>query len=451
LLKRYGQAFLVLLILLDLLAIAVAWFAASRLFPSSSSYPTVMSALLGLLVYSRVGLYVPKRTVSLAREAMSIQQGVFLSWCLTYVCVSLSSELPHSRRFMICALAFWLVLAFLTRMLGRTFLRYLRSRGYNLRRAAIVGAGRLGQRLHATLSQNSWTGIEVSYFLDDGPTGRTVRDCSVLGCLESIETTLQQYPVDIVFVALSKTDPARLRQIVDRLSEIPVDLRVVPDLLAVQFLRHDVTLLDDLPVISLTDSPQTGWNSSLKSVFDRMAALVALSVFLPPMALIAILVKFTDAGPVFYRQTRAGLGGKPFEMLKFRTMRLNAEAATGPVWAVPNDPRVTPFGRLLRRTSLDELPQLINVLRGEMSLVGPRPERPELIGRLKDRVPRYVLRHHVKPGMTGWAQIHGMRGDTSLRKRIQYDLFYVKNWSFAMDLWILLLTPVRGLVNANAY
>jgi exopolysaccharide biosynthesis polyprenyl glycosylphosphotransferase len=273
----------------------------------------------------------------------------------------------------------------------------------------------------------------------------------VRGPADRMERILQEDPVDIVFVAMSKAPQERISEVINRLSAMPVHLCVVPDLLAVQLLCHEAAPLDDLSIISLTQSPQDGWNSILKSIFDRIMALSALVLLAIPMLVIALLIKLSSSGPVFYRQVRVSLGGRAFEMFKFRTMSQNAEAATGPVWAIPDDPRVTRLGRLLRRTSLDELPQLINVLRGDMSLVGPRPERPELIGRLTTRIPRYSLRHHVKSGMTGWAQIHGMRGCTSLHKRIQYDLFYVRNWSFALDLWILLLTPFRGLLSPNAY
>jgi putative colanic acid biosynthesis UDP-glucose lipid carrier transferase len=189
----------------------------------------------------------------------------------------------------------------------------------------------------------------------------------------------------------------------------------------------------------------------LKRAFDLLVSAVSLPLLVLPMLLIALGVKWSSPGPVFYRQERASLGGKPFQILKFRTMVVDAEKSVGPVWAFDNDSRATRFGRFLRRTSLDELPQLLNVLWGDMSLVGPRPERPELIERFRHQVPRYMLRHHVKAGLTGWAQVHGLRGRTSLRKRIQYDLYYIRHWTFGLDLWILALTPFRGLVNPNAY
>ena len=217
-------------------------------------------------------------------------------------------------------------------------------------------------------------------------------------------------------------------------------------LLSFHFLRHDVTQLDNLPIISLTHSPQHGWNSTLKAAFDLVVSSIALMVVAAPMFLIALAIKLTSRGPVFYRQKRTSLGGKEFKIIKFRTMIHNAEAQTGAIWALARDPRVTLLGGILRRTGLDELPQLLNILTGTMSLIGPRPERPEFIERFGEQVPRYMLRNQVKAGLTGWAQVHGLRGRTSLRKRLQYDLHYVTNWTFGLDLRILLMTAFRGFV-----
>ena len=465
-LKRHNQLMLSLLGLSDMATAVAAWVAAYFLrvvwgnlglsrfevpaFEEALPY-VLLSVVLCPLVYGRLGLYGPKRTMSFFRELAGVVRAVLLIWVLTYLVASLTRHAPLSRLMMLSMPIPWLILAMGSRAIGRAGLRYLRSRGANLRSAAIIGAGRLGQKLQQTLSRNTWTGIVVAYFIDDDPRGRKIDNLAVRGPTGEAEQILAAHPVDIVFVAMSKADHGRLEQVMNQLSATNVDLQVVPDLLAVQFLRHEVSQLDDLSIISLTYSPQEGWNGLLKSSFDFVACALALIVLAGPMLIIAAAIKLASKGPVLYRQTRASLGGKAFKMLKFRTMKVDAEATTGPVWTVPNDPRVTSLGRLLRKTSLDELPQLINILLGDMSLVGPRPERPELIERFKDQVPHYMLRHHVKAGITGWAQIHGMRGHTPLRKRIQYDLFYIRNWSFALDLWILLLTPFRGLINANAY
>ena len=454
-----------LLGLIDLLAVAAAWAVAYALrlveghvgltahappgFDEFLPY-LLLSLALCPLVYNRMNLYGPKRAMSLFRELAAVCRAVFVIWVITYLITSLMRETPLSRLMMLSMLPVWLALASLARGAGRLTLRRFRARGRNIRTAAIIGAGRLGQKLHQSLARNAWAGIVVNYFVDDVGQGKRIADLPIHGPISDIETLLSRHPVDIVFVAYSPSQEG-LEDLVNRLSLMHVDLRIVPNLLAVQFLRQEITQLDDIAIISLAYSPQQGWNSMLKQTFDIVVSLLLLVLLFVPLLLIALLVKLSGPGPVFYLQVRASVSGTLFRMMKFRTMPVNAEASTGPVWTQPNDPRVTAVGRFLRRTSLDELPQLINVLLGDMSLVGPRPERPELIERFKRQIPRYMLRHNVKAGITGWAQIHGLRGQTSLRKRIQYDLFYIRNWTFGLDLWIILLTPFRGLVNPNAY
>jgi len=222
-----------------------------------------------------------------------------------------------------------------------------------------------------------------------------------------------------------------------------VDIHLVPDLLQLASLKAGLEHIEGLPVINLGDIPLEGWPALSKRLFDVAASLAALALALPLGLLAALLLKLDSRGPVFYRQTRVGLDGRIFSMIKFRTMVRDAEHATGPVWSPRNDPRVTRVGRVLRKLSIDELPQLLNVLRGDMSLVGPRPERPELVERFKESIPRYMLRHRVKTGMTGWAQVHGLRGNTPLAKRIEFDIFYIQNWTFRLDLEILFRTLLK--------
>jgi exopolysaccharide biosynthesis polyprenyl glycosylphosphotransferase len=229
------------------------------------------------------------------------------------------------------------------------------------------------------------------------------------------------------------------------------DVRVVPDLLQYITFRAGVEDLDGLPVVHLTQVPLTGWMSLVKRTLDLGIAATSLVLLSPLFAVIALAIRLSDGRPVFYRQRRMGLDGRPFEIVKFRSMLLNAEDELGPTWAAPEDPRRTRVGRFLRRWSLDELPQLVNVVKGEMSLVGPRPERPEFVREFKEKFPQYMVRHRVRAGMTGWAQVHGWRGATDLAKRIEYDLYYIENWSLALDLKILWLTVRFGLRHRNAY
>jgi exopolysaccharide biosynthesis polyprenyl glycosylphosphotransferase len=222
-----------------------------------------------------------------------------------------------------------------------------------------------------------------------------------------------------------------------------IDIRLVPDILQLASLKAGLEHLEGLPIINLGDIPLEGWPALSKRLFDLLVSLVGLLLSLPFLALTALLLKLNSRGPVFHRQTRVGLDGRIFKMIKFRTMVRDAEKNTGPIWSPRNDPRVTRVGKYLRKLSIDELPQLINVLLGEMSLVGPRPERPELVERFKASIPRYMLRHRVKTGMTGWAQVHGLRGNTPLDQRIEFDIFYIQNWTFRLDLEILFRTFIK--------
>jgi Undecaprenyl-phosphate glucose phosphotransferase len=240
-------------------------------------------------------------------------------------------------------------------------------------------------------------------------------------------------------------------ELLERTSREMVDVKVVPDLLQVIALRARLEDLDGIPVINVNDVPLQGLNAVMKRCIDVVISSAALVVFAAPLGLIALVVRLTSRGSVFYRQERMGLDGKSFSIVKFRSMYDDAERHTGPVWAIADDPRVTPLGRFLRRANLDELPQLWNVFKGDMSIVGPRPERPHFVAEFKHKIPQYMLRHKVKAGLTGWAQVNGWRGNTPIDKRIEYDLYYIENWSVRLDLKIMWLTLLRGFFHKHAY
>lgn len=339
------------------------------------------------------------------------------------------------------------------RLALRCLLRRLRSRGWNMRHVGVVGTGRLAQITARTLARNSWTGIRVSYFISHHPTTvrTTCMGLPVLGGSDALDDILERHPVDAVYVAVPGMGGAQVPALLRRLERHAVDVRVVPDIHP-RYLPQNmgVSELEGMPILSYRESPLAGVGGVLKRAMDLAGAGLALLVFAPVMVLIALLVRASGPGPIIFRQTRVSLGGGSFQIYKFRTMRHTADEADTARWTTRDDPRVTPVGRWLRRTSLDELPQLFNVLRGEMALVGPRPERPELIDRFRDDWRGYMLRQHVKAGITGWAQVNGYRGDTSLRKRLQYDLFYIRHWSIGFDLRILALTLARGFLHRNA-
>lgn len=457
--KRYNRAVVALAGASDILTAVAAWtigyfvrylggLAGLTHHPlppfSQFAMPMVLSLVLLILVFSRLDLYGPKRTKSLLAESGQLVRAVCIVWGVTYVMTNFSREVTVSRLMMASVLAVWLPLGIATRLTGRALLAWFRRRGKNLHMAAIAGTGRLAQKVYQGLLRNRWTGIQPAYFVDNHSVGQTLSGLEVLGPFEKIDQVIAGRPVDIVFVALRRERHEDIKEILDRLATTAADVRFVPDLKSSYVLGHDVSVLEGLPVISMTHSPQHGWDALLKRTFDLVAAAVGIALLAVPMGIVALIVKLTSPGPVFYRQWRAGLGGKRFRIIKFRTMVENAEKHTGPIWATSHDPRATRFGRFLRRTSLDELPQLFNVFLGQMSLVGPRPERPELIERFRKQIPRYMLRHQVRAGLTGWAQANGFRGRTSLRKRLQYDLHYIRKWSFALDLRILLMTVFGG-------
>jgi Undecaprenyl-phosphate glucose phosphotransferase len=369
-------------------------------------------------------------------------------------------------RLQLLALTLFLPIALsLERITFRAALRAIRSRGWNLRHVAVIGVGRVAQITTRTLERNTWTGLRVSYFVSHWSHSRRA-ECEgrpIRGGLNDLERLMTEHKPDAVYVALPARHAAELPGVLARLEKFPVDVRIVPDV-SPRFVPQSMAVseLDGMPILSYRESPTTGLGGISKRLLDVCIGGAALACFSPIMLLIAALIRGSGPGPIMFKQRRVSIGGQSFDIYKFRTMfhvadesaaALAAKRESDPTahWTARNDPRVTPIGRWLRRSSLDELPQLFNVLLGHMSLVGPRPERPELIQRFREDWRGYMLRQHVKAGMTGWAQINGHRGNSSLRKRLQYDLFYVKNWSLGFDVKILWLTLFRGFVHKNAH
>jgi Undecaprenyl-phosphate glucose phosphotransferase len=345
------------------------------------------------------------------------------------------------------------ILTYTTREVVREAFERRWKAGIGLKRILIAGSGELGRLVADKILEHRELGYEIVGFVDDRATGDHLgyRGLPLLGTIDDASEIATREGVHHLYVALPPDQHLRMLQLIESTSRECVDVKVVPDLLQVIALRARLEDLDGVPVININDVPLQGFNSLVKRVIDIIissAALVALAI---PFAVIALLVKVTSRGPVFYRQERMGLDGRRFLIYKFRSMHHDAEAETGPVFARDDDPRRTAFGRLLRRSNIDELPQLWNVVRGEMSIVGPRPERPNFVAEFKDRIPQYMLRHKVKAGMTGWAQVHGWRGNTSIEKRIEYDLYYIENWSVRLDFKIMWLTLLRGFFHKHAY
>ena len=355
---------------------------------------------------------------------------------------------PVSRGVWIVFLCLNVVFTFTSREVVRDFLRSRWRAGIGLKRVLIAGVGDLGRMVADRILEHSELGFKIIGFVDDRFASSDAighRGLPVLGTLQDTPEVCQRDKVDEIYVALPLEEHVKMLGVVEFASRECIDIHVVPDLLQFIALRARLEDLDGLPIISINDVPLRGFNSVLKRVVDILISAVVVALGALPTLVIGRLIKRSSPGPVFYRQVRMGLDGKPIIVYKFRSMPENAEEDTGPIWAPDNDPRVTPIGRWLRRHDFDELPQFWNVFKGDMSIVGPRPERPFFVEQFKHRIPQYMLRHKVKAGITGWAQVNGWRGNTSLEKRIEFDLYYIENWSLSLDLKIMWLTILRGL------
>ena len=407
------------------------------------------------LAFAVQGLYRIRPTRGKAEEWLSVAIGsvvatVVLSGVLLWVRPG-HGDVLYSR----ATLAMFMVIAIVLVIAGRTLVRAIVERrhreGKDLDRVLIAGNGELARAvLERMKAQRDQLGFGIAGYLRNGD-DTPLDDLECLGAIDDAEEIVKAYDIDHVFVALPHASSQAMMQLLDRLTRSLVSIHVVPDLLQFMVLRSRVEDLDGLPTINLSETRIEGWSRFVKRAFDLVVAAATLIVLSPVMFIVALTIWVEDGCPIFYRQIRMGLDGKPFEIVKFRSMRVGAENATGAVWAEKDDPRRTKVGRVIRAWSLDELPQLWNVLVGDMSVIGPRPERPEFVEQFRSEFPHYMLRHKVRAGMTGWAQVHGWRGNTSIRMRIEHDLYYIENWSLLLDVKILFMTVVRGLRHENAY
>ncbi len=459
----------------DLIATVAAFFAAWYLRFEATIYPAAeqpdflrylsllpLVLLLWPIVFYFHGLYQKLRGRSRAEEAINIVvaailASLLLSFAIVWVRPVARADDPYaifgySRLFLVLLAALDVFFVVAARNLIRNVLERLRLSGHNLQRILIVGAGVLGKEVAKKLLHHRELGFDVVGFLDDDPGKADLRyeGLAVLGGLDAVSEVLEREKVDQVYVALPVEAHSKTMQVLRAVAQQCVEVRLVPDVLQYATLKASLEDLDGTPVINLSQVPLQGWGSLIKRALDIAAAAALLVLLLPFFPLIALAIWIEDRGPIFYHQERMGLDGRPFQILKLRSMRVGAESSTGPVWAIKDDPRRTRIGAFLRKWSIDELPQLWNVVRGEMSIVGPRPERPAFVHEFKEKLPQYMLRHRVKSGITGWAQVHGWRGNTSIRKRLQYDLYYIENWSLKLDLKILWMTLRHGLRH-NAY
>ena len=388
-----------------------------------------------LLLYSIFQLYMPRRVKSYRKELMDIIRANGIGFMI-FILVLYFIKQEHFSRQMLCIFFFINIsLEFASRYLIRTILWKMRKQGLNQKHILMIGESQMAEQYMDRLRENPKWGYQVFAHLKDE---------------EKLERILEGNELDEVVIALRAEDYGKLERIVDVCEKAGVHTKMIPDFGNVISTRPYIEDVQGIPVIHVRRVPLNIMrNRAAKRAVDLIGATVAIILFSPVMLLTALVVAFTEEGSVIYRQERVGLHNQVFYMYKFRSMIMQDEEEEKTEWSTRNDPRITPVGKLIRRTSIDELPQLFNVLKGEMSLVGPRPERPQFVQKFRDEIPRYMVKHQVRPGMTGWAQINGYRGDTSIEKRIEYDLYYIENWTMVFDMKILILTIFKGFFDGR--
>ena len=475
-LRRHNRLLVFLYVVADLLSAAAAfllayyirfesWF--TTVVPVVPPQPPFVQYLLSLpviaalvpLAFQIQGLYRLRRGRTRVDDFFAVLVGSILA-VLAGVAISLYARAyyPALREFHPISRAVWglflgmtVLFTYTSREVVRDLLLRRWRAGIGLKRVLIVGSGDLGRMVADRILDHSELGFKLVGFMDDQAVmSDTIgyRGLPVLGPISDTPQVCQNEQVDDIYVALPLDQHLKMLGVVEFASRECINLHVVPDLLQFIALRARLEDLDGLPLISINDVPLRGFNSVVKRITDIALSAGVIVVGAIPAAIVSMLIKRSSPGPVFYTQERMGLDGKAFKVYKFRSMPVDAENASGPVWAREDDPRATRVGRWLRRSDFDELPQFWNVLRGDMSIVGPRPERPFFVEQFKHRIPSYMLRHKVKAGITGWAQVNGWRGNTSLEKRIEFDLYYIENWSLSLDFKIMWLTVLRGLNRA---
>lgn len=462
-LDRRSQTQSVVFLFFDLALAAVAWVGAYWLRFHSGLFPVAgetqpffwcwrhlpLLLVLAFTAFRLAGMYEIGRLRRFREEVLAVGKGAALL-CLFAMSLLFFLHDPYESRGTLLLFAGLLAVGVLAvRRVGWKLLHALRQSGFNQTSALIVGTGRVARRMARCLRSHRYLGIQTAGFVEDR-IGPMCSDLSVLGRFGDLPALIEEHGASHVFIALPFSRYEDIRRVFSILAQTTAEVRLVPDLPAMGALSLTTTVLDGMTIIGLREAPHQGLNAAIKRGMDIAFSLLAILLFSPVMAAVALMIKLTSPGPIFFWQERCGLNGQKFWMMKFRSMKVNAEA-NGPQMTTRDDDRKTWFGDFIRRTSLDELPQLFNVLWGDMSMVGPRPEQPGFIAQFSRSIPFYNSRHTVKAGITGWAQVNGWRGKTSLRKRVQFDLHYIAHWTPWMDVYILWLTIFRGFVHKNAY
>lgn len=403
-----------------------------------------------LIIYYMNRMYAPKRSQRLETEFAQVIRSNAIGLVAFLVAITAFKISNFSRGLVGLFCVTNTILAFAERCVIRSLLRKFRKKGYNLKHVLLVGYSRAAEEYIDRINDNPQWGYAIRGILDDNiPRSTTYKGVKVIGRIDNLDVILPLSQLDEIAVTLSLSDYERLAEIVSRCEKSGVHTKFIPDYSSLIPNRPYTEELDGLPVINIRYVPLTNTvNAFVKRAFDFVCSLIGILLLSPLLLVLALVVRFSSSGPIIFKQERVGLHNKTFQMYKFRTMRVQDAAEEKKGWTVKDDPRVTKAGRIMRKYNLDELPQLFNILKGDMSIVGPRPERPQFVERFKEEIPRYMIKHQVRPGLTGWAQVSGFRGDTSIHKRISYDLYYIENWTMGFDIKIMFLTIFKGFKNA---
>lgn len=414
--------------------------------------PLVVIIPLYLVLYYIFTLYRPQRTSTLISEIGDIIKANFTGMVILTTLLFLISADDYSRYVLAAFAIFTTLFTVIERMAVRNSLRIIRSKGYNLKHVLVVGADELGYKFASRIDENQHIGYNIIGFLDDNlEKGHKILNSEVIGKIKDLEHFVLTEPLDRVVITLLPQQ-YNIMEIVDICEKHGVKTKIIPEFSRYLQARPTIDMLDDIPLIDVRYVPLDNmYKKFLKRMFDFVAATMAIIILSPIIIITAVLVKLSSPGSIIYKQERVGLNRKKFQIYKFRSMKTNDENKIAPQWTTEDDQRRTKIGSFIRRTSIDEFPQFFNILKGDMSLIGPRPERPMFVEVFREQIPKYMIKHYVRPGMTGWAQVNGWRGNTSIEKRIEHDIYYVENWTMLLDFKIFFLTFIRGFVNKNAY
>ena len=406
-----------------------------------------------LLLFYLNKMYTPKRTQRIETVITQVFGANVMGAVAFLVCIGAFKIGDFSRGRIGLFAIINVILLILERLIVRSVLRHVRAKGLNMKYVLLVGYSRAAEEYITRIKMNPQWGYIVRGILDDKvPRGTMYKGCKVIGSIDNLTDILPMSQLDEIAVTLSLADYDRLEEIVGMCEKSGVHTKFIPDYNSLIPNKPYTEDLNGLPVINIRYVPLSNtFNALCKRIVDILGSLTGIILLSPFLIIVAIIIKLTSKGPIIFKQERVGLHNKPFYMYKFRTMYVQSEEEEAKGWTTKDDPRVTKVGKFFRKTSIDELPQLFNILVGDMSIVGPRPERPQFVEKFKEEIPRYMIKHQVRPGLTGWAQINGYRGDTSIRRRIDYDIYYIENWTMGFDFKIMFLTIFRGFMNENAY